>query len=191
MGTPFRSAREVARTREAQGLWLDHAIVREDDLEWLQPIERLTLWNVRLPDGFLAKLPNLWWLDLRGGALADIRIAFGASGLKYLAVNQVRRLSDFSAITSFTQLRSLSLYGLSKVVRLPSLEGLFNLERVEVGQMKSLISLAPILDTPNLKELLLIRKVSVSGVDIHRITHHPSLQRFDWVAEDVPNRVWM
>jgi hypothetical protein len=45
-------------------------------------------------------------------------------------------------------------------------------------------------DAPSLRELLLIRAVSVSDDDAARLAEHPTLERFDWFAEDVPNRRW-
>ena len=191
MTSTFRPAKEVAKPRIANGLWLDHAIVSDEDIAWLNRVERLTLWNVKLPEGFLAKLPRLWWLDIRGGSARDLLPIEGASSLKSLAVNQVRGLANLSALTSFTKLRSLSLYGLAKVTQLPSLGALMNLERAEIGQMKSLNAITPVLDAPHLKELLLIRKLNVSQADADAISKHSRLERFDWFAEDVPNKVWV
>ena len=191
MTSKFPPAKEVARPRIANGLWLDHAIIGEDDITWLQSIERLTLWNVKMPEGFLSKLPRLWWLDMRGGSGNDLLPIQGAGSLKYLALNQVRGLSNLSSLTAFTRLRALSLYGLPKVLQLPSLGGLVNLERAEIGQMKSLDSVRPVLDAPNLRELRLLRKLNVSIADAHVISAHSRLERFDWCAEDVPNKIWV
>ncbi|MEI2727359.1 MAG: hypothetical protein V9H26_28840 [Verrucomicrobiota bacterium] len=150
----------------------------------------MTLWNVKLPYGFLARLPNLWWLDIRGGTGENLLSLRGASHLKYLAINQVRGLAEVSPLSTFSNLRFLSLYGLPQVSDLPSLSDLADLARVEVGQMKALSSLTPLLDAPHLKELFLIRKLNVTSLDVARITTHPTLERFDWFAEDVPDRVW-
>ena len=190
MTSKFLPAKETGRPRIANGLWLDHAIISEQDIAWLEPIERLTLWNVKLPKGFLAKLPRLWWLDIRGGSADDLSLLQGAWGLKYLAMNQVPGLADLSTLESFTNLRLLSLYGLAKVVQLPSLRDLINLERAEIGQMRSLETIRPVLDAPNLKELYLLRKLNVSSDDAHAISEHSRLERFHWSAEDVPNRIW-
>src|SRR3546814_9196554 len=80
----------------------------------LRDVERLTLWNVKVPRGFLGRLEKLWWLDLRGGTGADLSAAMGASRLRYLAVNQVRGLADLSLVSEIRQLQLLSLYGLAK-----------------------------------------------------------------------------
>src|SRR3546814_6892091 len=82
----------------------------------LRDVERLTLWNVKVPRGFLGRLEKLWWLDLRGGTGADLSAAMGASRLRYLAVNQVRGLADLSLVSEVRQLQLLSLYGLAKEI---------------------------------------------------------------------------
>lgn len=183
-------AREVARHAPGNGFWIDHAVVIDDDLSWLEGAERLTLWNVKLPVGFLARLPRLWWLDLRGGTAADIHIVRGAMNLRFLSVNQIRGLSDLSEIALLAGLRLLSIYGLPQVSTLPSLGRLAKLQRAEVGQMKGLLSLNAILDAPRLQELLLVRTVNVTDSDMVRIRNHQTLKEFHWVAEDVPDRIW-
>src|SRR3546814_5874311 len=104
----------------------------------LRDVERLTLWNVKVPRGFLGRLEKLWWLDLRGGTGADLSAAMGASRLRYLAVNQVRGLADLALVSEIRQLQLLSLYGLAKVAVLPSLEKRPYLKREETGQMKGI-----------------------------------------------------
>lgn len=189
MANSFHPARDVAKPRIAGGIWLDHAVISESDYSWLQGVERLTLWNVKLPSGFLGRLDKLWWLDLRGGSAADLSAAMGASKLKYLAVNQVRGLTDLSLVPELRQLQFLSLYGLAKVAVLPSLAQLSNLKRVELGQMKGLSSIGPALEAPALEEIKLLKIVPVAQDDIPLLKSHPALKRFDWSFEDVPR--WM
>lgn len=191
MAAKLQSARDVAKPRAANGFWIDHATLHGEDFAWLADTERLTLWNVKIPAGFLSRLHKLWWLDIRGGTGADLAPILGASRLRYLAVNQIRGLSDLSGLAAFKELRLLSLYGLAQVTTVPSLKDLNALERLEVGQMKALPSIAPLLEAPRLKELLLIRNMSVPSPDVAAISSHPSLERFDWLAEDVPNKVWL
>lgn len=167
-------------------VWIDHAYLGESDLEWLAPVERLTVWNVLIPRGFLIKLRRLWWLDIRGGSGTNLAIIKEASRLRYLSINQIRGLHDLSAITGLRRLEFLSVYGLPKVLRMPSLAPSNRIRRVEIGQMGGLKSLSGILDAPGLQELLLIRKIHVGDTDIKRINTHPSLTHFDWFAEDVP-----
>ena len=190
MSAKPRLAKDVARQQGPGRFWIDHAVIVDDDLEWLASAERLTLWNVKLPVGFLACLPALWWLDIRGGSAESIDHVADAAGLEYLNVNQVRGVSDLSAIASLPKLRLLCLYGLARVTTAPSLATLSALRRIEVGQMKSLSSLGALLDAPGLDELLLVRRVSITQADLGRIAAHPTLREFDWFAEDVPVKVW-
>lgn len=185
-------AKDVARSVRGAGrvFWIDHAEIVEDDLEWLRAAMRLTLWNVKVPPGFLARLRELWWLDLRGGSAADLEIVQGATSLQYLQVNQVRGLVDLSAMTDLSNLRLLSLYGLLRVQRLPSCAPLTHLQRAEIGQMRGLDSLAGLLDAPGLRELHLSKRVTVTDQDIARIKQHPSMQQFGWWGEDVPMAQW-
>ncbi len=181
-------AKDVAKPRRG-GYWIDHAAITNDDLAWLEHATELTLWNVTVPAGFLARLPKLAWLDVRGGSAVSLSVA-GASGLEYLAVNQVRGLADVAEIASLARLRYLSLYGLTQLAAVPSLAGMAALTRVEIGQMKSMASLAPILAAPNLRELLLQNRVAVSAADVAAIQKHPSLEMFDWSPGDVPVKLW-
>ncbi len=64
MAKKRRKASEVAQDRGGGEFWIDHAVMAVDDLRWLKTDERLTLWNVDVPEGLLARLPKLWWLEL-------------------------------------------------------------------------------------------------------------------------------
>ncbi len=183
-------ARDVARGRGTAEVWIDHAVIEPDDLDWLAPVQRLTLWAVDVPEDFLGTLPNLDWLDVRGGSGASADFVIGCDRLRYLQVNQVRGLSDVSAVGDLVTLELLSLYGLPKVSALPSLASLRALARLELGSLKGLGSIAPALDAPALKELYLIRAVSMDADDPLRIRDASQIKAFAWFAEDVPDRVW-
>jgi len=190
MASKRKAAQEVARMEAPNWWWIDHAAIDHSDIAWLANAQFLTLWNVTIPPGFLRKLPKLWWLDLRGGSIANGSFLSEAENLQLLRLNQTRGLVDLDFLRSFSRLRYLDLYGLSKVKNIPSLAKLNDLERVCLGQMISLNSFGGALDAPNLRELLLLRKIPVSASDESRITSHPSLSHFDWVAEDVPVKTW-
>jgi hypothetical protein len=183
-------ASDVARGRGTTEVWIDHAVIEPSDLDWLAPVRRLTLWAVDLPEGFLGTLPNLDWLDVRGGSGASADFVIGCDRLRYLQINQIRGLSDVSAVGDLVTLELLSLYGLPKVTVLPSLARLGALARLELGSLKGLASIAPTLDAPSLAELCLIRSVSMDADDPRRIRDAPQIKAFDWFAEDVPVRVW-
>ena len=185
----LKPAREVMKERGPGDLWLNHAEITPDDLTWLVSAERLTLWNVRVPTGLLAQLPALWWLDLRGGSATDLSWIGDCANLRYLQVNQVRGLCDLTLLSTFKPLQLLSLYGLSKVVEVPSLQGLAQLRRLEIGQMRALPTLGALLDAPNLKELAIIKRVGITERDVARINGHPSLEQFVWATDDVPSRI--
>lgn len=74
-----------------------------------------TLWAVKIPDGLLASLPNLVFLDLRGGSGPSADVVAGCDRLRYLQLNQMRGLSDVSVLPTLSSLEFLSLYGLPKV----------------------------------------------------------------------------
>ncbi len=188
MAAKLKPAKAVAHERADGTVWIDHAEVSGEDLNWLRDVGSLILWNVRLPDGFLSCLPRLSALDLRGGSGETLNLLYGVGGLEYLAVNQVRGLRDASALSSLSSLRLLSLYGLPRLHHLPSLSGLPLLQRAELGMLGSLSSLLPVLDAPQLSELLLLKDIPVSPVDVQRINAHPTMKMFDWIADDVPQR---
>ena len=177
--------------RDGGALWLDHEGLTESDLEWLTPVRRLTAWAVRFPPGLLAQLPNLELLELRGGSGTDLNHVRGCGNLRALVVNQVRGLTDVSAIASLPALQLLSLYGLPRLEQLPSAADQSTLTRAELGSMKGLNGLGPLLEAPNLRELLLIRAIRLIDTDPAAIRDHPTLERFDWFAEDVPIKTWV
>jgi hypothetical protein len=183
-------ARDVARGRGTAEVWIDHATIEPDDLDWLAPVRRLTLWAVDLPEGFLGTLPNLDWLDVRGGSGTSADFVIGCQRLRYLEINQVRGLSDVSAVGDLVTLELLSLYGLPRVTALPSLARLRALARLELGSLKGLASIAPALDAPALEELYLSRAVSMDADDPLRVRDASQIKAFYWFAEDVPDRVW-
>jgi len=181
---------EACKRRSNRILRLNHVELFDEDIEWLSATEHLTLWNVRLPAGLLARIEKLWWLDIRGGSATDLAVVKGVDKLQYLAVNQVRGMCDLSLVLEMTPLRYLDLYGLPKVAELPSCTRLVNLECVRVGQMRGLISLHGLLQAPKLRELDLVRKMNISETDVNEIISHPTIEAFGWFTEDVPRKVW-
>ena len=190
MATKRRPGREVAQDRGGGEFWIDHAVLEEGDLAWLRSATWLMLWNVAVPPGFLAQLPNLWGLDLRGGSATDLSVVDGCPALRCLVVNQVRGLSDLSIVPTLTTVELLAVYGLRQVTTAPSLAALPALRRLQVGQMRGLPALAGLLDAPGLKELMLHKSVNVTADDVARIKGHPTLTHFGWYAEDVPLSRW-
>jgi hypothetical protein len=180
----------AAKWRSNDEVWLDHADLDEDDLEWLAPVRMLTLWAVKAPPGFLARLPMLGFLDFRGGSGSDLSFVDGCSDLRGLVVNQVRGLDDLSGLTRLASLQQLDLYGLPRVVQIPSLAAHTKLRRAWVGSMKGLVGLTGLLDAPCLEELHLSRAVGLASDDADRISTHPAITHFDWLAEDVPMHTW-
>ena len=185
-----RAAAEVARWRAKDDVWIDHATLIDSDAEWLRPVKRLTMWAVKHPPDFLGRLPTLEFLDIRGGTGANISRVGGCRDLRVLVVNQVRGMSDLGAIGQLANLELLSLYGLPRVQSLPSTARLGSLTRVELGSMKGLTSIAPVLAAPGLQELQLVRMVNLNSDDVRAIREHPTLLRFGWFAEDVPVKIW-
>jgi hypothetical protein len=182
---------EACKRRSNRVLQLDHVELIDEDIEWLAVTEQLTLWNVRVPAGLLARIEKLWWLDIQGGSATDLGVAKGADNLQYLAVNQVRGMCDLSLVSEMAKLRYLDLYGLPKVAELPPCAGLVNLEHARIGQMRGLVSAHGLLQAPYLRELELVRKINVSETDLNEIIAHPTIEAFGWFAEDVPDRVWI
>ena len=148
----LQPASAAANWRAPDDLWLDHAAVTNDDLGWPTPVRRLTLWVVELPPRFLARLPHLDWVDVRGGSGKDLDFLAGCSRLRYLAINQVRGVDDLSALADLTTLELLDLYGLPQVKLIPSLARLSSLSRAQLGSMKGLVGLTGLLDAPHLAE---------------------------------------
>ncbi len=184
-------AQVVAKWRAPDDLWLDHTVLRAEDVSWLAPVRKLTMWAVKMPEGFLAGLTKLEWLDVRGGSGSSADFALDCTRLRYLAINQIRGVSDLSAIGTLVSLELLSLYGLPRVTVLPSFSPLVRLARLELGSMKGLAGIGPALEAPALEELMLTRSVGLADDDPQSIRDKASIREFGWFAEDVPDRVWV
>jgi hypothetical protein len=185
---------ESARSRaeiDGRSVWLHHAVLTDEDVDWLAPLPFVTFWNVKAPGGFFSRLPNLIYLDVRGGSSTDASFVRGCAKLRFLTINQVRGLADLSEVAKLRGLELLNLYGLPQVIEPPSLAGLKNLKYLELGSLKGLTGLGGLLDAPSLTDLRMIRKVGVTIADAQLIASHPSIERFDWSAEDVPDKLWM
>ena len=144
-----------------------------------------------MPAHFLARLPLLEWLDVRGGSGVSADFVRGCARLRFLVINQVRGLSDISAVADVRTLELISLYGLPQVRTIPSFAALLNLRRAEVGSMKGLAGLTGLLDAPALAQLVLGKRVGLAPDDPSRIATHPSIKYFYWFAEDVPESLWV
>lgn len=191
MSGPKKSAKAAARHRSAVDIWIDHAEMVDGDESWLGEVERLTLWNVRFPTGFLSRLTALQWLDVRGGSDVELKYLSDCGRLEMLAINQVRGIQSLETISGLEGLRFLSLYGLPKLASGPSLSKLVKLHRLELGSLRGLQSLGPLLEAPNLRELLITRKMGPESIDARAISAHPTLRSFDWFADDVPMKTWL
>ena len=184
-------ALEVAKWRSSVDVWIDHATISADEFAKFSAVEKLTLWNVNYPADLFSHMPQLWWLDIRGGTAKSFHSLETAQKLRYLRINQIRGLTDLDSIPLLNKLELLSLYGLSKVRELPELSGLSRLRRIEVGQMKDLQSLNPVWNADQLEEILLLKEVPVEPQDVEQINRMASLNAFSWVAMDVSARRYM
>lgn len=173
------------------GVFIGHSTLTEADLDWLGAFERLVLWNVSVPSEFFTQLPKLWWIDWRGGsAIQGLTQIKSCKNLRYLALNQIRGVSDLELIMPLTNLEMINFYGLSKVSIIPEMNGFSKLRRVQLGQMKSLPSIQGVISAPNLRELQLHNRIGVSNDDVQAMRDHPALEAFEWFGENIPVRMW-
>jgi hypothetical protein len=174
------------RDRGKGKLWISHAVVTPSDLDRLSSVEELTVWNVRFPKDFLAELPRLWWLDMRGGSRLDLGLVVGCNALRGLVVSQVRGLEDASAISALRNLEILSLYGLARVTRLPHVASLTRLRRLELGQLRALHDWSSLVEAPALEELIFHNKLYPDDDVIETLAQSSTLRSFTWFAPDEP-----
>jgi hypothetical protein len=185
-------AKAASRDLGNGGVFIDHATLVEDDLTWLANFSRLTLWNVSVPPDFLRQLPLLWWIDWRGGnAGQGVTQIETCTLLRYVSLNQIRALTSLNFLENLHSLEMLNLYGLSKVDSLPSMKALMKLRRIHIGQMKSLLSIGPVLEAPQLEELQLLNWVGVSASDVEAMQNHLNLRAFEWFGANIPDKMWV
>ena len=172
-------------------MYLDHARLTLEDLGWLTHVERLTLWAVDIQTDLLRDIPRLSWLSLRGGSAVDLSAIDGCNRLRYLQINQIRGLTNIDPVADIASLQFLSLYGQPGLVAFPSLVGLIELRRVELGSLKGLLEVSGMLEAPGIEELYLIKMVRLSPGDIDLLAAYTPLRHFYWLGEDVADKVWV
>lgn len=168
------------------GFWIDHLKLGDAEIDALLEARHLTLWNVKVPESFYARLPQLRSLDVRGGSATNIDPLADARGLVDLTINQVRGIKNVDAIVELRDLESLNLYGLPHLERLPSLAPLLKLRTVQLGQMRSFGDLSSVAAAPMLEDLQFVRKMGIKAAAMKPLVGHPTLRVFDWFWEDVP-----
>jgi hypothetical protein len=151
----------------------------------------LTFWAVRIPPGFFAKLPNLVFLDIRGGSGRNADFVSGCNGLRFLFINQVRGLTDIRAVVSLPSLEMLVLFGLPQLGQPPSFSQMERLRYLQVGSMKGLAGIEAFLEAPGPTDFTMMKKVGVVPGDALAIAAHPTIERFEWWVEEVPDNLWI
>jgi hypothetical protein len=180
---------ESARWASPGFLVLDRARLDLADASWMAPARTIHAHGTRAPRGLYAALPDLERLRLLDGSAPDLDEISGCQRLRGLEVQGVRRLTDVSAVAGLVTLEVLALYGLKDLRAVPSLARLNRLSWVDLGRLPRLDGIDGILAAPHLEDLTFVRAVGCAPSDAAKIAAS-SVERFDWFAEDVPDRVW-
>jgi hypothetical protein len=154
------------------------------DVDRLSDVRQLTMWAVKLPEAALGRLRQLEFLDLRGGSAHDLSTVKGCDRLRCLVVNQVRGLSDLSAVSGLTSLERLDLYGLARLEALPDFSRLVALRVLSLGQLRALADWTPLLQLRSLEQLELSNKVYPDRRVFEELARRGQLEAFRWDAPD-------
>jgi hypothetical protein len=136
----------------------------------------------RLPvDKVLAEiaLSRLDSLTLKLGSLTDIGWLNNAANVRYLALRQVRGITDVDVLASFKSLVWLWLDSLGKITKLPDLSGCAALLRVELTALKTLrnvTALNGLARAPQLREVL-VSESHLPVAAFKSLAKHPTLER--------------
>ena len=172
------------RELENDHLWLDHLVLGDDDVPRLAGARWLTLWNVKVPQDFYQRLPNVRELEIDGGTWRDLVPIRKATQLTRLVINQVRQVTDLSWIADLSNLESLALFGVPQIESMPSLAGMGKLRFVQVGQMRRLRDLTGVAEAPALEELRFTQRLGVTAESMKPFVGHPTLARFGWAWDE-------
>lgn len=143
-------------------------------------VRSLCLQKSIVPDGELAKLPNLESLVINGGTAESIDLR-GCRNLRQLNISYVGGLTDIIGLDELESLEELDLYALPRIETLPSLQRLTELWRMDIGSMKGLkTGLAPVLTAPNLREVQLQSALVMTPGDAELVRDHPRIVGFSW-----------
>jgi hypothetical protein len=118
----------------------------------LSNLEKLWIAGATWPDyKCLITLPKLWWVNIVLGGTTNIEHIRYLNSLRYLAMWQVRKLSDISPISSIFSLECLSLGCMRNIKSLPSLKKLKKLRSIYLEKMSELTDLCHCLKRQGLK----------------------------------------
>jgi len=144
----------------------------------LENLEKLHLRSLVLSDlDILSGLKNLWWLSVTHGSLMDISALKQLPDLKYLKLRGIRSLKDLTPISGLQSLQYLHLQSLKAAESLPDFSALKNLRRLHLERIRNIRDLTPILDCPNLKELVIRNSGHLTPVNLEPLSRHRSLKR--------------
>ncbi|MFW6773211.1 hypothetical protein ACOACO_02925 [Nocardioides sp. CPCC 205120] len=149
----------------------------------------LQLHSVDIPEGFLARLPELTNLDLVYMPWTDVDLLAECPGLRELWLGNMRRVTSLDGLRHLGLLRFLGIRGLSSLEELPSFATLQSLLLLDMASLKRLTSLLSVFDAPALRALFLMGVVPMTMEAARLANQHPSLREFTWWSEGVPERV--
>jgi len=167
----------IKRFRGLEDLYLEGHSKEFDAVGELTNLEELTLRSVTIPSlEPLAKLSKLWWLDIKLGGTRNLTGLQSLTGLKYLELWRIRGFDDLNPVSDLSGLQYLFLEDLSRVTRLPSMAKLGQLRRLDLWNLSRLQDLSPLMEARALEELGIGAR-HLQREDFEILKNHPSLKR--------------
>ena len=146
-------------------------------LDELQELEEVTLRSISTPNlEYVARLPRLWWLDIKLGGIKSLSAIHGRENIKYLELWQIRDLSDINVISSLAGLQSLFLQSLRNVKCIPDLSKLSRLRRLYLENMKGLKDVTTIRHAPALEQFVHVDARNIRAEQYKDLPDKSSLQ---------------
>jgi hypothetical protein len=116
-------------------------------------------------------------LDIKLGGIRDLYALQGMSGIKYFELWQVMGLSDIGVISTLTGLQYLFLQSLCRVTVLPAFDNLHNLRRVLLENMRGLRDIGSLEHAPALEEFIHTSAQNMQIDDYEPLFRNPNLKQ--------------
>lgn len=146
----------ISEFKNLDSLYIDGMKKGLDSISKLSLLKVLTLRGIKLSSlDLIIGLKNLRELNLLFGSYKNLDAISTIVNLEKLEISRTRQIPNFDFLDFLTNLKSLCFEGMSKMERLPNLQGLKALRKIQIDNNSRLIDISAIEQLKNLEQLVL------------------------------------
>ncbi len=143
----------ISRFKELEYVYIEGQNKGIEAISELENLEKIVLRSVSSENiDYLKGLKKLWSVEIKLGGIKDFSALTEMTGIKYLELWQVRKLSDIDFISKLTDLQYLFLQSLPNIEKVPDLTANEKLRRIYFENLKGLKNVDSLENVKNLEE---------------------------------------